>query len=140
MSVLLEAPRELLAIKLSIFAVVHSAENAAEPTDPVGASLLQDDEDFVENLMGRLSGDSEDRVNVGAVATAASGEGRSELLVIELPVAVLVIAAEQVLKLDVLENASERLKSLLELARLDGAVTIEIEVLENLLDGLALIV
>lgn len=140
MPVLLEAPRELLAIKLSIFAVVHSAENSAEATDPVGASLLQDDEDFVEDLMGRLSGDSEDRVNVGAVAASASGESRSELLVIKLPVSVLVIAAEQVLKFDVLENASERLKSLLELARLDGAVTIQIEVLENLLDGLALIV
>ena len=44
------------------------------------------------------------------------------------------------LKFDILENASEGLKSLLELARLDGAVTIEIEVLKNLLDGLALII
>ena len=42
MSIFLKSPCELLAVELTVVAVVHAAEDAAQPSDTVGASLLED--------------------------------------------------------------------------------------------------
>ena len=140
MSVLLETPSELLTVEFAVATVVHAAEHSAEATDAVGTSLLEDDEYLVEHLEGRFSGDAEDGVHVGAVAGAASGEGRRELLVVELPIVVQVVLAEEVFDLQVPEHATQSLQGLLELCWLNGAKALKIEMLEDLFHCLALVI
>jgi hypothetical protein len=67
-AVLFEAPSEFLAIKFSISAVVHASENSAKTADTISTSLLENNEDLVENLIGRLSVDAKDRVDIRVVS------------------------------------------------------------------------
>jgi hypothetical protein len=86
--VLLESPGELLTVKSAVVAVVHSAENAAKSTDTVCPSLLQDNENFVKHLIGRLSGNAKHWVNIRAVAATSSCESCSELLIVKFSIAI----------------------------------------------------
>ncbi len=94
MTVILQYPSELLAVQLSIVAVIHSAEDTAESSDTIGTSLLKDNKDLIEDSIGGFSGDAEDCVDIGAVAASSSCEGSSELLIVKFTVSVLVVSPE----------------------------------------------
>ncbi len=94
MSVFLKSPSELLAVKLSVVAVIHSAEDTSKSSDTIGSSLLKDNKDLIEDSIGWLSCDAEDCVDIGAVAASSSCEGSSELLIVKFTVSVLVVSTE----------------------------------------------
>ena len=94
MSVFLKSPSELLAVKLSVVAVIHSAEDTSKSSDTIGSSLLKDNKDLIEDSIGWLSCDAEDCVDIWAVAASSSCEGCSELLIVKFTVSVLVVSTE----------------------------------------------
>ena len=94
MAIFLKSPCELLPVKLSIVAVIHSAEDTAKSSDTIGTSLLKDNKDLIEDSIGGLSCNAEDCVDIGAVAASSSCEGSSELLIVKFTVSVLVVSTE----------------------------------------------
>ena len=70
MAVFFETPHEFVAIELAATVVVHSAEDDAETSDAVGTSGFEGGFDLVENLVGGFSGQAENCIDVGVVATA----------------------------------------------------------------------
>jgi hypothetical protein len=87
-AIFLESPCELLPVKLSIVAVIHSAEDTAKSSDTIGTSLLKDNKDLIKDSIGGLSGNPEDWVNIGTVATSSSCEGSSELFIVKFTVSI----------------------------------------------------
>jgi hypothetical protein len=63
-----------------------------------------------------------------------------EFLIVELSVSVGIESGEVAMQLDVMEDAAEGLKSLLGFTKLDEAVAIKVEMLEDLLHSLALVI
>ena len=106
----------------------------------MGTTSLQGNEDLIENLIGGLTSNTEDGVDIGVVAAAHSCDSRGELLVIKFTVSVGIELGEEGLELNVAEYATEGLEGFLEFTKLDSAESVKIEVLEDLLNGLALIV
>ena len=113
-AVLAQTPHELVSVHLLVTVVVHAAEDDSEAADTVSTTGLQGVEDLLENLIGRLSLDTEDRVDVGVVAAALDSEPSGELLIVELVVAVLVVLGKESTLLELgeatahgLEGASE---------------------------------
>jgi len=139
-AVLTETPHELIAVHLAVTVVVHAAENNSEATDAVSTTRLQGIQNLLKNLIGRLSGDTEDGIDVGVVAAATDGEPGGELLVVELVVAVLIVLGEKSALLEFGEGTSHGLKSTSEFRELNSAESVQVEMLENLADGLAFII
>jgi len=139
-AVLLETPHELMSVHSLVTVVVHAAEHNSETADAVSTSALESIEDLLEDLVRGLSSDSEAGVDVGVVARSLNGEPVGEFFVVELAVVILVVLAEDGLELVVLEEAADSLESFLELRGLDGAVAIQVEVLEDSTHGLSLVV
>ena len=88
MAIFLKTPSEFLTVKLSIVAVIHSAENTAKSSDTIGTSLLKDNKNLIKDSIGRFSVDTEDCINIGAVSTYSSCEGSSELLIVKFTISI----------------------------------------------------
>jgi len=139
-TVLTETPHELIAVHLAITVVVHAAENYSEATDAVGTTSLKSIQNLLKNLIRRLSGDTENGIDVGVVAAATDGEPGGELLVVKLVVAVLIVLGEKSALLELGESTAHGLKSTGEFRELNSAEAVQVEMLEDLANGLALVI
>ena len=104
MAVLFESPLELVSVKLSIAAVVHASEDYAESADPVNTSVLEDDEDLVDDLTRGLSGYTKYRIHIGVVTTALPRNEGCKLNVVKLAIVVGVEFPEKGLNLRIFED------------------------------------
>jgi len=134
-----EAPLELVAVELLVAVVVHASEDVSESTDAMGTAGLEGVADFGEDLEWGLTVATEGGVHVGVVAGSADSEHSREFFIIEATVAVLILAAEDSVELEVLEGASESFEGLSELCGLDCAKTVTVKVLEDLFNSSSLI-
>ena len=91
-------------------------------------------------MIGRLSLNTEDWVDVGVVTTSHSSNKLSELFIVNLAVAVSVKSLEETLELYFLKDATKSLKDLLKLVVLNCTETVEVKVLKDLLNSFPLII
>jgi hypothetical protein len=87
-AIFLKSPGELLTVKLSVIAIIHSAENTAKSSDTIGTSLLKDNKNLIKDSIGGFSGDTEDCVNIGAISTSSPCEGSSKLLIVKFTISI----------------------------------------------------
>lgn len=106
----------------------------------MSTSSLKLIKDFLENLVRRLTLNTENGIDVRVVSATLNGKPVGEFLVVELTVAVFVIFAEDGIDLVVLEKAANGLEGLSELIRFNSTVTIEVEMFENATNSLTFIV
>jgi hypothetical protein len=139
-TVLLEAPLELMAVHLAVTVVVHASEDNSESSDAVHAAALQSREHFCQNLVGWLTLDSKRWIHIWIVAGAHQSEEAGKLFVVKFAVSRFVVLSEEGLKFFVLQGTSHGLKSLFELGELNCAVALEVKMLEEATGSFALVV
>ena len=140
MTVFAETPHELVAVHLAVTIVVHSAEDDAEAADAVTSTLFQYSEDLLQDLIGRLTGRSEDRVDIRVVTATTDGEPGRELLKVKFVIAITVIFVKESAHFKFGKSTAHGLESPGELVELDGAEAIKVEVLKYLAYGLSFVV
>jgi len=140
LSILLEDPLYLVAVKSGVSISVEFLEQGNEGTHTVGALLLEDRTDLVEDLVGGLTSQAENGVNVRVVSSAAEGHHTREFFEVELATVVSVVFVENGSKLILSEGATDSLHGLFEFSRSNHTAVHQIEVLEETLGSFTFIV
>ena len=129
-----------MSVDFSISVRIETLEENDQAVHSREATLSKNLSDLVNDLVRCFTGNAENWVHVGVVATAFVCNPACEFLEIDLSVAILIELVKQSSELIVSEDAPDCLKGLFELFGANSAVPFQVKVLEDALGSLSFIV